>query len=73
MLGEDQFGDPHRPSDARIELATYPEAVALSGLFASAFWRDHPQLPTEAAQRLNIAPHQLPLHEMVVATIGKGR
>lgn len=73
MLGEDPFGDPHRPSDARVELATYPEAVVLTGLFASPYWRDHPQLPTEAAQRLNIAPHQLPLHEMVIATVEKGR
>ncbi|MFE9613868.1 TniQ family protein [Streptomyces sp. NPDC006012] len=73
VLGEDPFGDPHRPSDARIELAIHPETIVLSGLLASPRWRDRPQLPAEAAQRLNIAPHQLPLHEMVVATIGKGR
>ncbi|GAA3112551.1 hypothetical protein ACFQ0X_43280 [Streptomyces rectiviolaceus] len=73
MLGEDTFGDPHRPSDARIELVTYPEAVVLSGLLALAYWRDHPRLPAEATQRLNIAPLQLPMHEMVIATIGKGR
>ncbi|MFD7019148.1 hypothetical protein [Streptomyces sp. NPDC059928] len=63
-LGEDPFGDPDRPSEARIELVTYPEAVVLTGLFASAYRRDHPQLPIEAAQRLDIAPHQLPLREM---------
>jgi hypothetical protein len=56
VLGEDPFGDPHRPSEARIELVTYPEAVVLASLFSSAHWRDHPQLPTEAAQRLSIAP-----------------
>ncbi|MEU2739552.1 TniQ family protein [Streptomyces sp. NPDC007095] len=72
VLGEDPFGDPHRPSDARVELATYPEAVVLTGLFASAYWRDHPQLLAEAAQRLHIAPHQLPLREMVITTIDKG-
>ncbi|MFK0223755.1 hypothetical protein ACIQWN_36920 [Streptomyces vinaceus] len=73
VLGEDPFGDPHRPSDARIELVTYPEAVVLSSLLASAYWRDHPQLVAEAAQRLNIAHHQVPLHEMVIATIEKGQ
>ncbi|SOD88005.1 TniQ family protein [Streptomyces sp. Ag109_G2-15] len=57
VLGEDPFGDPHRPSEARIELATYPEAIVLTGLFTSPHWRDHPQLPTEAAQRLDITPH----------------
>ena len=60
MLGEDQFGDPHRPSEARIELVTHPEAVVLTGLFASPHWRDHPQLPTEAARRFGIAPQQFP-------------
>jgi hypothetical protein len=34
-LGEDPFGDPYRPSDARIEPVTYPEVVVLTGLFAS--------------------------------------
>ncbi|WP_240044908.1 hypothetical protein [Streptomyces alboflavus] len=71
ILGEDPFGDPRRPSEVRIELATYPEAVVLTGLFASPHWRTHPQLPTEAAQRLNIASHQLPLREMVAPMIAK--
>ncbi|MDQ0717544.1 beta-phosphoglucomutase-like phosphatase (HAD superfamily) [Streptomyces luteogriseus] len=57
-LGEDPFGDPHRPSEARIELATYPEAVVLTGLFASPHWRDHSRLPAEAARRLGIAPQK---------------
>ncbi|MFJ9845865.1 TniQ family protein [Kitasatospora sp. NPDC101155] len=60
VLGEDPFGDPYRPSDARIELATYPEAVVLTELFVSPHWRDHPQLPAEAARRLDISPRQLP-------------
>ncbi|TVL88448.1 hypothetical protein [Streptomyces sp. SAJ15] len=72
MLGEDPFGDPHRPSDARIELATYPEAIVLTSLFASRYWQNHPQVPTEAAQRLNIAPHQLQLHEIVAPVTEKG-
>ncbi|MFD5659854.1 TniQ family protein [Streptomyces hirsutus] len=59
VLGEDQFGDPHRPSEARIELVAYPEAVVLTGLFASPHWRDHPRLPTEAAHRFGIAPRRL--------------
>ncbi|MGW2564309.1 TniQ family protein [Streptomyces sp. NPDC001514] len=59
VLGEDPFGDPLRPSEARIELATYPEAVVLTGLFSAPYWRDHPQLPAEAAHRLGIAPQQL--------------
>ncbi|WSQ06413.1 TniQ family protein [Streptomyces sp. NBC_01231] len=32
VLGEDPFGDPHRPSEARIELSTYPEVVILTSL-----------------------------------------
>lgn len=59
VLGEDPFGDPHRPAEARIELAAYPEAVALTGLFSAPYWRDHPKLPAEAARRLGIAPQQL--------------
>ncbi|MET9959497.1 hypothetical protein ABZ128_10515, partial [Streptomyces sp. NPDC006326] len=65
VLGEDPFGDPRRPSEVRIELATYPEAVVLTGLVTSAYWQAHPQLLTEAAQRLNVAPHQPPLREVV--------
>lgn len=72
MLGEDPLGDPNRPTEARIEVVTYPEAVVLTGLFASAYWRDHPQLPTEAARRLNIAPHQLPLREMGEPVVDEG-
>ncbi|MCB5912399.1 TniQ family protein [Streptomyces pinistramenti] len=61
LLGEDPFGDPHRPSASRIELVTYPEAVVLTRLFASPHWRGHSRLPAEAARRLGIAPDQLPL------------
>jgi hypothetical protein len=71
VLGEDSFGDPRRPFEARVELAAYPETVVLTGLFASAYWRDHPQLSAEAAQRFNIAPHHLPLREMVASMIDK--
>ncbi|GHE70005.1 hypothetical protein GCM10017771_93900 [Streptomyces capitiformicae] len=59
MLGEDPFGDTHRPSEARIEVATYPEVIALTGLFASLHRRGHPQLPAEAARRFGIARAQL--------------
>lgn len=42
VLSEDPFGDPLRSSEARIELAIYPEAVVLTGLFSSPYWRDRP-------------------------------
>ncbi|MCX4878211.1 hypothetical protein [Streptomyces sp. NBC_00847] len=58
-MHEDQFGDPHRPPEARIDLVTHPEAVVLTGLFASPHWRDHPRLPTEAAHCPGIAPRHL--------------
>lgn len=32
LLGEDAYGDPHRPSPDRIELVTYPEAVTMTRL-----------------------------------------
>ena len=32
LLGQDPYGDPHRPSPARIELVTYPETVTMTGL-----------------------------------------
>ncbi len=32
LLGPDPYGDPHRPSPDRIELVTYPETVAMTGL-----------------------------------------
>jgi len=32
LLGEDPYGDPHRPSADRIELVTYPETVTMTGL-----------------------------------------
>lgn len=35
MLYEDACCDLHRPSEARIEMATYPEVIVLTGLFAS--------------------------------------
>ncbi|MEN1891200.1 hypothetical protein ACWDBO_55205 [Streptomyces mirabilis] len=57
-LGEDPFGDPYRPSDARIEPVTYPEVVVLTGLFASPHWREHSHLPAEAARGLGIAPQK---------------
>jgi hypothetical protein len=58
-LAEDPFGDPHRPSETRIELVAYPEVVVLTGLFASPHWRNHPRLLTETAQRFGIAPQEL--------------
>ncbi|MCX4792848.1 MULTISPECIES: hypothetical protein [unclassified Streptomyces] len=60
VLGEDQFGAPHRPFEVRIELVTYPESVVLTGLLASAHWRDHPRMPTEAARRFGISAQPLP-------------
>ena len=66
VLGEDPFGDPLRPSETRIELATYPEAVVLTGLFSAPYWRDQPQLPAEAARRLGIAPQLLLSAETLV-------
>jgi hypothetical protein len=32
LLGEDPYGDPHRPSSDRIELVTYPETLAMTRL-----------------------------------------
>jgi hypothetical protein len=58
ILGEDPYGDPLRPSPARIELATYPEAVNLTALLASAHWREHPELPREVARRFQIAAEE---------------
>jgi len=59
-LGEDPFGDPHRPTDDRVELATYPEAVTLAGLLASPHWRGHHDLHAEAGRRLGVPAHQVP-------------
>lgn len=58
VLGEDPFGDSYCPSDARIELVTYPEVVVLTGLFASLHWREHSHLPAEAARRLGLPPQK---------------
>ncbi|MFJ9523458.1 TniQ family protein [Kitasatospora sp. NPDC101801] len=59
-LPEDPYGDPRRPDDDRIELATYPETAALTSLFASPHWRGHHGLRAEAARRLAIAAQELP-------------
>ena len=32
QLGDDPYGDPHRPTADRIHIATYPETIALLGL-----------------------------------------
>lgn len=32
LLGEDPYGDPHRPSPDRIEVVTYPETVTMTAL-----------------------------------------
>ena len=54
-LRHDPYADPYRPSQHRIELATYPEAVTLTGLLMSAHWRNHPRLHDEAERRLHRA------------------
>ncbi|MGW1410842.1 hypothetical protein [Streptomyces sp. NPDC002403] len=59
VLGEDPLGDPHRPSEPRIEVATYPEVIVLTGLFTSPHRLGHPQLPAEAARRFRVAQTQL--------------
>ncbi|MFF7159163.1 hypothetical protein [Streptomyces sp. NPDC008139] len=59
-IAEDAYGDPHRPTEGRIELATYPETVVLTGLFASPHWRERDDLHTEAARRLAIEAQFLP-------------
>ncbi|MEU2737763.1 hypothetical protein ABZ656_20890 [Streptomyces sp. NPDC007095] len=53
-IAEDAYGDPHRPTEDRIELVTYPETVALTRLLASPHRRDHNDLHSEAAHRLAI-------------------
>ncbi|MFJ1936738.1 hypothetical protein ACIOGZ_29270 [Kitasatospora sp. NPDC088160] len=59
-IAEDAYGDPHRPTEDRIELATYPETVALTGLFASPHWRERKDLHAEAARRLAVDAQDLP-------------
>ncbi|WP_405683616.1 TniQ family protein [Streptomyces sp. NBC_01387] len=59
-LPEDPYGDPRRPDEDRIELATYPETTTLTSLFVSPYWREHHGLRAEAAQRLSIAAQDLP-------------
>lgn len=70
-IAEDAYGDPHRPTDDRIELATYPETVALTGLFASPHWRERYDLHAEAARRLAVdaknLPADLPSHGLVTS------
>lgn len=57
LLGEDPFGNPHYPSQERVDLAAYPEAVILSCLYASHHWHDHDDIANETARRLGqIAP-----------------
>lgn len=51
QLRHDPAADPYRPSPYRIELATYPETVLLTGLLASPRWRTLP-MPHAEAQRL---------------------
>ncbi len=58
-LPTEPFGDPHRPSDQRVELATYPESVILTSLLTSTHWRHHDRLPAEASRRLGIPHHDL--------------
>jgi hypothetical protein len=40
-------------------VAGYPEVIVLTGLFTSPHWRDHPQLPAEAARRFGVAQTRL--------------
>ncbi|MEV6348755.1 hypothetical protein [Actinoplanes sp. NPDC051851] len=51
QLRSDPATDPYRPSQYRIELATYPETILLAGLLASPHWRTFP-MPHSEAQRL---------------------
>ena len=60
VIAEDAYGDPHRPTEDRIELATYPETVALTGLFTSPHWRERGDLHAEAARRLAIEAQIFP-------------
>jgi hypothetical protein len=53
-LRHDPHADPYRPSQHRIELATYPEAIILTTLLTSAHWRNHPKLHDEAEHRVSI-------------------
>ncbi|MFF0480920.1 hypothetical protein [Streptomyces sp. NPDC004435] len=65
------YGDPHRPTDDRVELATSPETVALTGLFASPHWHELNDLHAEAARRLAVGvqdlPADLPRHGLVTS------
>ncbi|MEU9283566.1 hypothetical protein AB0D57_02265 [Streptomyces sp. NPDC048275] len=61
MLGEDPFGDPYRPSEARIELITYPETMTLTPILISPHWRDNEHFRVETARRIDLdGPDDLP-------------
>lgn len=52
QLRHDPAADPYRPSDYRIELATYPETVLLTGLLASPGRQTFPMPHTEVQSLL---------------------
>jgi hypothetical protein len=54
ILGEDPYGDPHRPTTERIEIVTYPETVVLTSLLVSPYWHQRDDLLAEAGRRLGI-------------------
>ncbi|MGW3472940.1 hypothetical protein ACWDKQ_31745 [Saccharopolyspora sp. NPDC000995] len=58
ILGEDIYGDPHRPTIERIDIATYPETITLIKLLASQHWRERDDLLTEAGRRLGVRLHE---------------
>jgi hypothetical protein len=53
-LRHDPYADPYRPSQHRIEVATYPEVVILTTLLTSTHWQDHPRLSEETQHRLDL-------------------
>lgn len=51
-LCHDLAADPYRPSRHRVELATYPETVLLTAVFATEQWTAHTAEHGKAADRL---------------------
>ncbi|MEO6090469.1 MAG: hypothetical protein ABIQ18_45950 [Umezawaea sp.] len=51
IIGEDIYGDSHRPTIERIDIAAYPETVVLTRLLTSPYWRERDDLLAEAGRQ----------------------
>jgi TniQ len=74
QLDEDPYGDPSRPSPDRIELATYPETVTITGLVASRPDQTPEAFLTEVSHRLPFDARSIPdllLHTKLPSSLRK--